>query len=286
MNTSDRGALNVVMTLTSYAAVLVVGLLLGAWLDKPATDSTECKIFTIYNFEGLGSIHGKIEWNDDAEYIYLRVNNDGTESEYYRRLAKAPLQYENNTTECEDVAVEDYGADIGSREFQPNYIPNKEMTITVEDDRSPMIKIIFKPNLIITEDIGIPNELINKALNDSAYCDWIAGTEISGFTFDGVGLNFDRSNCDIWDMQLQEQILHTDTSSPVCPYCGEKEFTKYYRHATVKEMIHSGSSQNGDHYSWITEEPPDFYRCNSCNKDFTMTVREENNTFYTTERIE
>ncbi len=66
-----------------------------------------------------------------------------------------------------------------------------------------------------------------------------------------------------------KSIIHTDTPEPVCPWCGEKD-----NYGLLWTSNKSGNM-------WIEIG----YRCNSCNKDFTMTVTEEHLKHYTTEGV-
>jgi len=99
----------------------------------------------------------------------------------------------------------------------------------------------------------------------------------------------------------KESISHTDTPEPVCPWCGEKEHTAYFSESKVYGAYKHNSwfvSQEGKSqlFCYPAAVPPDFYRCNSCNQDFTIDRHHLEHTengityttdewYYTTERI-
>jgi len=134
-----------------------------------------------------------------------------------------------------------------------------------EDKSLPTIKLFFKPDLIIDTDIGIPCELIIKALTDST-CDWLVGQEISGFIINGA-LNIDASVSEI-SKTRSRLINHTDTPKPVCPNCGE---TDNYSRLFKKSWVDA----------YFGEVAIDYYICDECDKIFTIKHKE----YYTTEKI-
>jgi len=95
-----------------------------------------------------------------------------------------------------------------------------------------------------------------------------------------------RSGCtwtsDVWNVN-DKTINTTDTLEPACPWCEFGEFAEYWNRDSIIGLLQIDNNYNEGFF--YNNMPVDLCRCNSCGKDFTMTKREENNTFYTTERI-
>ncbi len=121
------------------------------------------------------------------------------------------------------------------------------------------------------EDVAVRKvESINQNSND--YTSGYVIRKIEG----------DENNVDYTLIDFKP-ISHTDTPRPVCPHCGKAltdglEFTRYYSEITL-------TSKEFQRNYTIYEVRPDFYRCKSCNKDFTMTLTEEHLKHYTTEGV-
>ena len=68
---------------------------------------------------------------------------------------------------------------------------------------------------------------------------------------------------------------HTDTSEPVCPYCGEvNNHEGFYSYDTIVSNKHYEIARQNDFFYSIPDYcNPDFCRCNKCGKDFTISER-------------
>ena len=113
--------------------------------------------------------------------------------------------------------------------------------------------------------------------------------DIKVYNAEIVGYNY-KDSCGYhwWDCDGKihyvkpKTVNHTDTPEPVCPWCGETNYTEYY---TKSESNKWGDNK---YEMWCGDKRVSFnishLKCNSCNKDFTITVREENKVYYTTMR--